>query len=136
MNIYLFIHICIYVYVIYIYIYIYIYIFMYTYIDVNILPKNGEIARLLPTNSLMCGKMCFTKTEWVQWWELICTMFYLILHFNSRAVYTRLKYIYSVISVMLYLLPAHTKKWQSTSLWAPTVRFLYSWGAYTYNINI
>jgi len=30
-------------------------------------PKNGEIALWLPTNSLMCSKICFTKTDWVQW---------------------------------------------------------------------
>ena len=68
---------------------------------VNILYKNG-LSPLISTN---------------------CTICYSILYCNSPALYIRLKYVYSVISVIVDWLPGNNKTWTINKFVAFGVRY-------------
>ena len=51
------------------------------------------------------------------------TIFYSLSYSNSRTHFYRLKYMYSVISVIVDSLPGNTKNWESTA----RVRLVHSW---------
>jgi len=72
---------------------------------VNMFPKNG-MGLLIRTNG---------------------TIFYSILNCNLRALHSRLKYVYSVISVIVDWLPGNTKNWAIDKFVAIGVRFFHSW---------
>jgi len=71
----------------------------------SLLPKNGKIALRFPTNSLMCSKYVSQKRKS----PLIRTngtTLYSILHCNLRELSSKLKCMYSVISVVVDSLPS------------------------------
>ena len=55
------------------------------------------------------------------------TVFYSLLFLNSRRGFHGLKYVYSVISVIVDSLPGNTKHWESTRSWTARVRLVHSW---------
>ena len=56
----------------------------------------------------------------------IGTIFYSLVYCNSRLVFSGLKYLYPVISVIVDSLHANTKMWGLTSLWKAKMQFLAS----------
>jgi len=59
----------------------------------------------------------------------ISKIFLWLLYLDSTRVYIRLKYKYSVISIIDKRLPGNTKKWTIARSWPFRVRFLHSWAA-------
>ena len=55
------------------------------------------------------------------------TVFYSLLYLNSRRGFNGLKYMYSVISVIVDSLPGNTKNRESTRSWTARVRLVHSW---------
>jgi len=55
------------------------------------------------------------------------TVFYSLLYVNSRQGFDGLKYVYSVISVIVDSLPGNTKNWESTRSWTARVRLFHPW---------
>ena len=55
------------------------------------------------------------------------TEFFSLLYLNSRRSFDGLKYMYSVISVIVDSLPGNTKNRESTRSWTARVRLVYSW---------
>ena len=82
------------------------------------LPKNEEIALLLATNCWYVVK-CVSqergkkKSNWSNK-KSRDTILYSLVYSNSNAVYIRLKYVYSIMSVKIERLPGNTKNQQST----------------------
>ena len=54
------------------------------------------------------------------------TVFYSVLYLNSRRGFNGLKYMYSVISVIVDSLPGNTKNRESTRSWTARVRLVHS----------
>jgi len=59
-------------------------------------------------------------------------VFYLLLYSNSRRGFNGLKYVYSVISVIVNSLTGNTKNWESTRSW----KVVNSWEDRTVDINL
>jgi len=55
------------------------------------------------------------------------TVFYSLLYLHSRPGFNGLKYVYSVISVLVDSLPGNTKNRESTRSWTARVRLVHSW---------
>ena len=55
------------------------------------------------------------------------TVFYSLLYLNTRRGFNGLKYMHSVISVIVDSLPGNTKNRESTCSWTARVRLLHSW---------
>jgi len=55
------------------------------------------------------------------------TVFYSLLYLNSRQGFNWLKYMYSVISVIVDSLPGNTKNRESTHSWTARVRLFHPW---------
>jgi len=60
----------------------------------------------------------------------IGTIFYSLLYLNSRRGFNRLKYLYSVISVIVDSLPANTNNRESTRSWTARKRLVHSWAGH------
>ena len=63
------------------------------------------------------------------------TVFYSCLNWNSRQGFYGLKYMYSVISVIVNSLPGHTKNRESTRSWTARVRLVNSWFKIGYGLS-
>jgi len=59
--------------------------------------------------------------------RITCTVFYSLLYVNSRQGFNGLKYVYSVISVIVDSLPGNTKNRESTRSWTARVRLFHPW---------
>jgi len=79
-------------------------------------PKNEIIALWSATNRCCVVKCVSQKKNWsnnnIQWYNILVTLI-----FKFKAVYIRLKYVYSVISVIDKRLHGNTKKWTLVRLW-------------------
>jgi len=75
-----------------------------------------------------CSKMkiVFHKNEMRPMIRSSGTIFFSLVYFNPERGYSRLKYMYTVISVKIDSLPANTKIRESTSSWTARVRCLAS----------
>ena len=82
-----------------------------------------------------CSKMyilCFTKTKLVPNIRSTGTVFYSLLYLNSQQGFDGLKYMRSVISVIVDSLPGNTKNRESTRSWTARVRLVHSWAVKTH----
>ena len=91
-------------------------------------PKNGVIALWPNTRVVKCKYYVLQKK--------ICsiirstgTVFYSLLYLNARQGFNGLKYVYSVISVIVDSLPGNTKNRESTRSWTVRVRLVHPWEA-------
>jgi len=74
-----------------------------------------------------CVVNMFHKNGMIPFIRTNCATFYLIIDCNFQALYSSLKYMYSVVSVLLDLLPGNTKKQGIYKFVVIGVRFLHSW---------
>jgi len=91
-------------------------------------PKNGVIALWPNTRIVKCKYIVSQKQNGfnnkIHWYSILLTfMFKFTQGFNG------LKYMYSVISVIVDSLPGNTKNWESTRSWTARVRLVHSWAA-------
>jgi len=90
-------------------------------------PKDGEIALWSATKRWYVVKCVSQKRNQsnnkAEWCNILVNFKYV----NSTGVNTRLKYVYSVNSVNMDLLPGNTENRESTRSWLIRVRFLHSW---------
>ena len=59
--------------------------------------------------------------------RLTGTEFYSLLYLNSRRAFCKIKYMYSVISVIVDSLPGNTKNQESTRSWTARVQSVHPW---------
>jgi len=59
--------------------------------------------------------------------RLTGTEFYSLLYLNSRRAFCKIKYMYSVISVIVESLPGNTKNQESTRSWTARVQLVHTW---------
>ena len=86
-------------------------------------PKNGKIALLLTR----CAEKMFHKNGMRPLIIANGTKCYSILYCNSQSLHIRLKYTYSVISVIVDSLPGNTKKQGIDKFVVFGVRLVHSW---------
>jgi len=97
-------------------------------------PKNGVIALWPNTRVVKCKYYVSQKqngfNDKIHWYSILLTLV-----FKSRRSFDGLKYMYSVISVIVDSLPGNTKKRESTRSWTARVRLVISWADIYMYIN-
>ena len=91
-------------------------------------PKNGVIA-LWPNTRVVKCKYYFSQKQSLFNNKSTGTAFNSLLYLNSRQGFNGLKYMYSVILVIVNSLPGNTKNRESTRSWTARVRLVHSWAA-------